>query len=416
MALKRETSRDLVGSQYALKRSVELGYDFVELNPPIYPNASLEWAFELNVAESGRYYLTAGGLMPVLRFLSEHLEGGLWKEGRDAVYLWDAARLSQYLPLSSVDLIHVDPPYYDQHDYMGITEFFWQILQRALWPTLDYLFPRDRVKIDWSPLSPELPKKLEIKGPPPREVGGYSRFGDAIKEFLIESSKVLKDDGLLLMWYTYGKLEGWEELFMRFYEANYRIVSNWQVWSQAPQRRVALETRAFFTSLVIVARPGREGRALIPDYRDPRLIEEVERMVRNSVGSMVKLYGLDLLREVAVMSIANGLAMVTKFEVMGSKDPLGVRASFRNMVNTALNTSVNAFLESIAQHREVKHVPLSAMDPPISRLYLFLFILSDYEDGEYLVPYDIANRLAQVIGASLKLSRLSQRVRVGGSQ
>jgi len=402
----REVIGALVGSQYALSKKASLGYDFAEGN---LPNEGIPWALEADIAESSKYYLTAGGVLPVLRFLAESLEG-LWRDGADAVYLWDATELSKHLPAKSVDVMHVDPPYYDQHDYLRIMEFFWQILQRALEPVLNQLFPPERIKLDWSPYNSELPRKHEIRGPPPSRVGGYSRFGDRIEEFLREALKVLKYDGLLAMWYTYGKLEGWEELFLRFYNSGYLVTRAWQIWSQSPQRRVALETSAFFTSILIVARPGTEKRMLINDYDDPRLIGAIYEASSSSAKALLKQYGFDMLKEAAVMSIANGLAAVTRFNVMGA-DPQGIKASYISMVNKiALSGSVNAFLEALAEVKGVKSASITSMDA-YSRLYLFLLLLSVIDkEGTYRIPYDIANRLSQVIKADLKvLTAKSQR-------
>ena len=401
----KEVIRDLVGSQYALSKKASLGYDLAEGN---LPNEGIPWALEADIAESSKYYLTAGGVLPVLRFLAEGLEG-LWRDGADAVYLWDATELSKHLPAKSIDVIHVDPPYYDQHDYLRIMEFFWQILQRALEPVLNQLFPPERIKLDWSPYISELPRKHEIRGPPPSGVGEYSGFGDRIEAFLRESHKVLKYDGLLAMWYTYGKLEGWEELFLRFYNSGYLVTRAWQIWSQSPQRRVALETSAFFTSILIVARPGTEKRMLINDYDDPRLIGAIYEASSSSAKALLKQYGFDMLKEAAVMSIANGLAAVTRFNVMGAA-PQGIKASYISMVNKALSGSVNAFLEALAEVKGVKYASITSMDA-YSRLYLFLLLLSVIDkEGTYRIPYDIANRLSQVIKADLKvLTAKSQR-------
>jgi Adenine-specific DNA methylase containing a Zn-ribbon len=396
----QESINALSTAQYALKKKISLGYDFVDMNI-VFPKASLEWAFEVDIAESGKYYLTAGGVLPVLRFLAENLEG-LWRDSVDTVYLWDATELSKHLPAKSVDVIHVDPPYYDQHDYSGIMEFFWQILQKALEPVLGQLFPPERIKLDWSPYNSELPRKHEIRGPPPSRVGEYSRFGDRIEAFLREASRVLRDDGLLVMWYTYGKLEGWEELFFRFYNSGYLITRAWQVWSQSPQKFIANVSSAFFTSILIVARPGAGRRVLIKDPDDPKLIGEIYNASGSSAKALLEQYGFDVLRETAVMSIANGLAAITRFNMMGATDPQSIKASYVSMTNKALLFSVSAFLESLAEVRDIKYVPISSMDAN-SRLYLFLFLLSVIDEkGVHRIPYDIANRLSQIMRADLK--------------
>jgi len=360
---------------YALSREMEIGYDFVDANlAPI----TLPWAFEVDVAESGKLYLTRGGILPVLRWLSESLEG-LWGEG-DAIYLWDATELDKYLPSKSVDVIHVDPPYYEQHDYTGISEFFWQVLRSALDPVLDVLFPPERVKISWSPRSASLPKAREIKGEP------GSSFGDKMEQFFRAARTVLKDDGLFMLWYTYGKVEGWEELFFRLHRAGFAVTRAWQVWTQAPQRLVASVGTAFNTSIVVVARPMQ--RQLIQGRDDPKFREAVYSEAKKTAEMLLER---GLLGEAAVTAIANGLAASTRFEALD-----GTQA--RGLMSAAISIAVDAFLDALAERLGVPKARAAFLDPR-SKLYLYLLILSD---ERLRVKHDVANRLAQVLGARLE--------------
>ncbi len=383
----------LVGGQYALARKVELGYDFAEGNIPY---MGLPWAFEAE--EDGEdeegVESTGGGLLPVLKLLCGAL-GGLWRDGRDAIYLWDARKLDEYLPEHSVDLINVDPPYYEQEDYGGILEFFWAILQTALRPVLDDLFPRDRVKIDWDPYDPRIPKELEIGGEPPRKVGETSEFGEDFSKFLRASSRVLKPDGLLVVWYSYGKLTGWEELFYRFYEAGYAVTKAWQVWTQMHQRRIALQSRAFFTSMVIIARPNASRRVVLKSevVEDLDLRNEVYRRVRESLRYIISNYRLEHLQEALVVSLADGIAATTMFERPGTSPLSGY--GYRSLLSAALKHAVDALLLELGGGSTVQNID------SVSRLYLVLLLASVNEKDTLKVSYDFANRISQVVRSSL---------------
>ncbi len=345
---ERQIIVNVSGGQYALGRSVRLGYDFCEAVSYV----TLLWALEAEEGEEGGEAEdseeTRGGILPVLKLLYSSLEG-LWREGVDGVYLWDATRLDDALPRSSVDIVHVDPPYYDQHDYSGITEFFWVVIQQALLPVLDQLFPRERVKIDWSPYDPEIPRRLEVRGEPPKEVGALSAFGTKISAFLKAAAKVLKTDGLLVLWYAYGKLQGWEELFYRLYESGYKVTKTWQVWSESRQRFTASLAKAFLTSIVIVARPNA-GRVPLLRAEDPQLEEAVRATVKSSLDAVLGVYGLDQLQPALVTSLADAFAVATGFRLVGYEEPLGVTASFRTLSGTALKVAVEAILEHLAQY------------------------------------------------------------------
>ncbi len=388
-----ESIRDLVGSQYALNKSANLGYDFIDA---AIQNFTLSWALEPEIAESGKFYKTAGGILPVVKLLCDNLEG-LWKEGRDAIYLWDATKLSENIPEIKADLIHVDPPYYDQHHYAGIMEFFWQILQRALMPVLDVLFPKDAIKVDWSPYQSELPRH-EIHGPPPKKVGEFSEFGTATEVFFKECLKVLKREGIFVMWYTYGKIEGWEELFYRLYNAGMDVKKCWQVWSQSPQRRVALQGSAFFTSMIIVSKHGTE-RILIDDPDNPKFVDAVRESVRNSVTNILQRYGFEMFNEATVMAFADAISVATRFEIMGTKHELQRRSNFLKLKDEALKIAVNEYLETLAEIFQIKYFPVESLDNA-SKLYLLLLLVSD---EEFRIPYDFSNKLSQILGVNFKL-------------
>jgi hypothetical protein len=324
-----------------------------------------------------------------VRLLCNRLEG-LWKEGLDAIYMWDARRLHECLPEKSVDIIEVDPPYYEQHDYAGITEFFWVIVQQALWPVLGELFPRDKVKIaNWAPEDPKVPRGIEIRGGPPKK--GSREFEEGFKEFLDAASKVLKDDGLLVVWYAYGKLEGWDELFKMLYDKGYGVTKTWQVWSEMRQRRIALEKAAFFTSMVIVARPGVK-RTMMISFEDPAFtkifLEDVRKSAESSIDHLLGTYGLNALKEALVVSLADGFAKATFYSLAFG---LG---GYRSLSNKALKVSIFSVLDYLARNvAKVELLELERFDP-ITRLYTFLLIASS---EDLRVSYDFANRIGQVL-------------------
>jgi len=388
-----QSIRDLAGSQYALGKKVRLGYDFCEA---IVPYVNLPWILEAEEGEEeedeGEFEETRGGILPVLRLLCGSLEG-LWAEGVDGVYLWDATRLDEALPPASVDIVHVDPPYYDQHDYAGITEFFWVVIQQALLPVLDQLFPRERVNIAWDPYSPEVPRQLEVRGEPPKKTGELSAFGDGMSKFLRAAARVLKPGGLLVMWYAYGKLQGWEELFYRFYESGYAVTKTWQVWSESRQRIVASLVKAFFTSIVIAARPDAR-RVSLADPGDPVFREEVRRAVSQALDFILSHYGFESLREALVTALADGFSAATRYELLTlAEDTLLQLTQYKRLAAVALQTAVEAVLELLALKAGVKALSVGALDTA-TRLYTFLLLAAD---DKLNVSYDFANRVAQAL-------------------
>jgi adenine-specific DNA methylase len=233
-------------------------------------------------------------------------------------------------------------------------------------------------------------------------VGALSAFGEKMSRFLEAAARVLKRDGLLVMWYAYGKLQGWEELFYRFYESGYRVTKTWQVWSEFGQRRVALQTKAFLTSIVIVARPNAK-RIPLASADDPAFKGEVERAVSQALEFFLSAYGLGSMREALVTALADGFSVATRYELLTLSEDLIFSTHYRRLAEAALRASVEAVLKQLAAFAGAKTLSLGSLDVA-TRLYTFLLLAAD---DEMRISYDFANRVAQ----ALKSPALSSLIR-----
>jgi len=182
-------------------------------------------------------------------------------------------------------------------------------------------------------------------------------------------------------------VEGWEELFLRLHRAGFAVTRAWQVWTQAPQRLVASVGSAFNTSIVVVARPAR--RILIQGRDDPKFREAVYAEAKKVADVLLER---GLLGEAAVTAVANGLAASTRFEALDG-------TQMRGLMSAAISVAVDAFLDALAERLGVPRARAAFLDPR-SKLYLYLLILSD---ERLRVKYDVANRLAQVLGAGMDI-------------
>jgi adenine-specific DNA methylase len=335
--------RDLI-SHYSKSRSVDLGLEYCEM-PPITkdPGKSLGWVFEPHVTSIGR---TAGGILPVLRLLTQWL-GGLG----DKIYVLsgDARKLSSILKeigIDAVDVVNVDPPYLAQHFYSDLMEFFWQVLRIMLQTPIEhgYLFNRDpskgRVELyieGWSPLLPVLPREEEIiarKGKDKiRDLSNLKveRLKEADKimkytgewyvfrmwEFFSETYKVLRDDGVLVVWFTHSDPAAWEAIVSSLYAAGFTLSKAWPIWTEMETRRVALLTSAFFTSLALVLRKGDMAERVITGpkevkdiLRDENVKEAIKRGVHDALIS-ARMSGTSG-PELFIMGLAGGIAGATR--------------------------------------------------------------------------------------------------------
>ncbi len=296
------TIRELM-DHYARTRKIGLGLEYCEM-PPIVedPHKSLGWVFEPDVEEPTK---THGGICPVLKHLCSWV-GGLGD--RVKVLMADAVDLSKILGEKSVDVINVDPPYFDQHTYSDISEFFWQVLRVTLSPAIDagYLFNRgepSRAELfvsGWSPILSTVPRDGEIIERKTVKVSAKGRSALEILErmktthsrdwyvknmwmFFREAHKSLKDDGALIVWFTHSDPEAWEGILSALYASGFMVTKVWTIRTEMAERRVALAGSAFFSSLAIVTRKAGE-RVVVGtrDVRDLSINEDVKRAIVSS--------------------------------------------------------------------------------------------------------------------------------------
>jgi hypothetical protein len=155
--------------------------------------------------------------------------------------------------------------------------------------------------------------------------------------------------------------------------------------------------------MVIVARP-RVKRTMMISFEDPTFSkifsEDVRRSVEPSMDNLLRMYGLNALKEALVVSLADGFAKATFYSLAFG---LG---SYRSLSDKALEVSIFSALDYLA--RNVARVGLLELErlDPISRLYTFLLIASS---EDLRVSYDFANRIEQVLKAPvLNLLRVGQ--------
>jgi len=146
--------------------------------------------------------------------------------------------------------------------------------------------------------------------------------------------------------------------------------------------------------MVIVARPYGK-RQLLLGADDPRLVEEVSKRTKASLWFVLDTYGSEHLPEALVISMADGITAVTMFET-GIEDLFTGLTNYRKMLNVSLKVSTDTVLEELARI-SFSNLSIQTMEP-ISRLYLLLLIASS---DKLIVSYDFANRLSQVLKASL---------------
>ncbi|MCG2864875.1 MAG: DUF1156 domain-containing protein [Vulcanisaeta sp.] len=448
----------LSGRYHEKKGSIKLGLEYCEM-PPITkdPGKSLGWVFEPHVTSIGR---TAGGILPVLRLLTQWLDGL-----GDKIYVLcgDARKLSSILKeigINAVDVINVDPPYLAQHFYSDLMEFYWEILRIGLQPLIEhgYLFNRDpskgRVELyieGWSPLLPVLPRENEIiarKGKDEiRDLSAGLELADKMKhtgkwyvirmwEFFSETYKVLRDDGVLVVWFTHSDPAAWEAIVSSLYAAGFTLSKAWPIWTEMLKRRSALQTSAFFKSLALVLRKGDMAERVITGskavedvLRDENVKEAIKRGVHDALISArtSETSGPELF----IMGLAGGIAGATRIwnpiieevreglskqksiteyiedEVLRSKIKLRRALEFFDNVlypaatYLSLEALLEDYMEEVAKLDDRMKRDILNVDNN-SKAYLLLWIATRYA-GERELAYDFMEKVLKTLNVNRQI-------------
>jgi adenine-specific DNA methylase len=234
------TIRDGIGSYYKF-RKFRLEGIYAEA---IVPYRTLNWIYEPECNDR-----TAGGICPVVKELAEKLED---KKCQIKTYMCDATKLSQHFK-NIADVINVDPPYYDQHIYSDFSEFFWPILKTVLEPAIPILFDK-RVLIDWTPESWVVPKSNEIIARDSNKKSFEVRLKAALKEI----RAALKDDGLLIFWFSHRSMDAWKAAIEALGEAGFSITTIIPIPSEHPTRSITRGGQAGINRVLIIVARKRE--------------------------------------------------------------------------------------------------------------------------------------------------------------
>jgi hypothetical protein len=350
---------------------------------------ALMWALEPDIAESGSLAKTAGGVLPVLRFLCDEFRNSGVGNYVD-VYLGDATQLSTILQPNSVDVINVDPPYFEQVIYSDRSEFFWVVLRRALAPVLELLFKPGLKLSNWSWTNPTVPRDREVVAYDKEDSEG--RFSRFFNEFIKETSKVLKENGVLTLWFTHPTAQAWRVVSESLYQHGYVVPKVWPLQTEMATRyKKHVNIVAQEMSLVIVGRKYPRQKLLEVSPQDIRgsLIENplftktVEETVESTRKIIVESNASPA--DTAALMFGTALSVASRFEL-----PIG--ATFQDLYDAAITSVVSRYTEPLiykiltetgpvkmdeaTAQKIAKNIAQGMLWDPATRSYLTLWLIS----------------------------------------
>ena len=146
----------------------------------------------------------------------------------------------------SVDLVCMDPPYYDNVQYAELSDYYYVWQKRSL----SDLYP----EIQW----PRLTNKREEAVANPTRDGSAkaakAQYEKLMGEIFAESRRVLKDAGLMTLMFTHKSQDAWETLTRSLIEAGWVITASFPVESESSYSTHQKDMAAAASSIFITCR------------------------------------------------------------------------------------------------------------------------------------------------------------------
>ncbi|BCU66880.1 DNA methylase [Sulfolobales archaeon HS-7] len=321
----------VVGDTMAFRRPA-MTWNVVEVNPFSLFSGSL-WSMFCDIVEA-------------CAFIQERV-----KDNPNYTLLMKSA---EDLPISdgSIDLIVTDPPYYDDVQYAEISDFFYALMK----PVLEDVYPEN---FHFSSLWRERSMEEMSVGP------GRNRnfFEMKFKTVLNFMKRVLKDDGIIAMFYAHKRPEFWISVLQAIVESGFTISNTIPVHTEQESSSVSRGKVAMQTSVVMVLRKRKEDRqAFVEDLKS-----DIERAITTSIKRAIEkgYKGADIM----LAGIGASLSVATQYSnLLAKRKDVKPFDSVIEMVYEVAPVKIVNFMTN-------KNI--SAMDS-VTKLYLFTRVSDIY--------------------------------------
>ena len=176
-----------------------------------------------------------------------------------------------------VDVVVMDPPYYDNVMYAELSDFFYVWLKRTAGLVLPELFTRQLTD-----------KENEAVANPAKFAGQQGAKALAGRDYqarmaliFAECRRVLKPDGIMTVMFTHKATGAWDALTLGLMEAGFAITASWPINTEAEGSLHIKDKSAANSTIFLVCRP----RAAAP--AEPAWWEDIEPQVARAVRARV---------------------------------------------------------------------------------------------------------------------------------
>ena len=162
-----------------------------------------------------------------------------------------AIHSSMDLPYSDLDIIVVDPPYYDNVMYSELSDFFYVWQKRILGDIYPEVFQNTLTNKEDEAVANNA--RFKGMGKSARQLAKEDYERKMAKCFS-EMHRVLKDEGVLTVMFTHKTTEAWDTLATALMEGGFEITASWPVHTESEHSLHQAKKNAAKSTIIIVCR------------------------------------------------------------------------------------------------------------------------------------------------------------------
>jgi hypothetical protein len=184
-----------------------------------------------------------------------------------------------HLADGSVDVVVMDPPYYDNVMYAELSDFFYVWLKRTSGLVFPELFRRQLTDKE----NEAVANPAKFRGEKGAKALAGRDYQERMARIFEECRRVLKPEGIMTLMFTHKATGAWDALTQGLMQAGFVITASWPINTEAEGSLHIKDKAAANSTIFLACRP----RAAVDANAETRYWEDVEPLVAAAVRKRV---------------------------------------------------------------------------------------------------------------------------------
>jgi putative DNA methylase len=183
---------------------------------------------------------------------------------------------------NSIDVVVMDPPYYDNVMYAELSDFFYVWLKRTAGYVEPGLFRRQLTDKDHEAVA----NVARFKGQKSAKALAGRDYQERMAAIFTECRRVLKSDGVLTLMFTHKATGAWDALTTGLMKAEFTITASWPINTEAEGSLHIKDKSAANSTIFLACRPRQKQSGT----KEKVYWEDVEPLVAKAVRERVQKF------------------------------------------------------------------------------------------------------------------------------